>query len=69
MTFSTALGFGAMFGLLFSITEIRHHFKLAFSLWTILGFVLGAVLGWLFWRTVRLLEDKASNASRKSDRD
>src|SRR5436309_5752578 len=28
MTFSTALGFGAMLGLLFSITEIRHEWPL-----------------------------------------
>jgi multidrug transporter EmrE-like cation transporter len=66
MTISTALAFGVMLGLFCSINEITHHFTVAFSVWTIVGFVAGATLGWLFWRTVKRLEERARRSGDKS---
>ena len=64
MTISTALAFGVMLGFFCSITEIRHHFTVAFSIWTVVGFVSGATLGWLFWEIVRRLEERAKDSTR-----
>ena len=66
MTISTALAFGVMLGFFCSITEIRHHFTVAFSVWTIVGFIAGATLGWLFWRTVKRLEERV-NSTRNDE--
>ena len=67
MTVSTALAFGVMVGFFCSITEITHHFKVTFSVWTIVGFAAGATLGWLFWRIVKHLEEKAKNSEHNDE--
>ena len=66
MTVSTALAFGVMVGFFCSITEITHHFRVAFSVWTIVGFGAGATLGWLFWRIVKRLEERAKRSVDES---
>lgn len=56
MVYGTAIAFGGMAAFLVSLRDIRDDPALVFSYRTVVGFVVGAVLGWLFWRGVWYLE-------------
>ncbi|MEW6158705.1 MAG: hypothetical protein AB1813_14870, partial [Verrucomicrobiota bacterium] len=53
-----ALAFGGMGAFLGSFRHIRQDPTLAFSWGTLIGFVIGAVIGWGLWRFVKHLIDK-----------
>jgi hypothetical protein len=55
MTLSTALGFGALAAFLFSLKDIENDVSFVFSTGTVIAFVLGAAVGWAFWRGVGYL--------------
>jgi NhaP-type Na+/H+ or K+/H+ antiporter len=57
-TFSTALGFAALGGLIGSLRGLGSNFALEFRFGTILGALIGAAAGWLLWKIVRRLSER-----------
>ena len=54
MVFGTALSFGLLGAIVLSMKDFFHgDATFIFSLRTIIGFVLGSLAGWLFWKFVR----------------
>ena len=54
MVFGTALSFGLLGAIVLSMKDFFHgDATFIFSLRTIIGFVLGYLAGWLFWKFVR----------------
>ena len=51
--FSTALGLGVMCAFLASLKDVRHDVTLQFTVWTVIWFALGALIGWGFWAFVK----------------
>lgn len=55
MTYSTALAFGGLAAFLCSFRDIRNDPTLEFSYRTVLAFVVGVLIGILFWKAVEYL--------------
>ena len=54
MTFGTALSFGILGAIIFSMKDfLGGNATFEFSYRTIIAFVLGYLLGWLFWSFIR----------------
>jgi hypothetical protein len=53
MTFSTALSFGVLAGLLYSFKQTPEGIAFVFSTGSVVFFILGAAAGWGMWRVVR----------------
>ena len=54
MVFGTALSFGILGAIIASMKGFFHgDATFIFSLWTIIGFAVGCLAGWLFWKFVR----------------
>ena len=54
MTFGTALSFGILGAIIFSMKDfLGGNATFEFSYRTIVAFVLGCLLGWLFWWFIR----------------
>ena len=52
--FGTAVSFGILGGLIVSMEDFfAGKARLHFSYRTVIGFVSGAVIGWLLWRGIR----------------
>ena len=51
--FSTALGLAVMCAFLASLKDIRNDVTIQFTVWTVIWFALGAVMGWGFWAFVK----------------
>jgi hypothetical protein len=58
MVYATALAFGGLGAFLFSLRDMRNDPALEFSGRTVIAFVVGATLGYLFWRVIDHLEEK-----------
>jgi uncharacterized membrane protein len=64
MTFSTALSFGVVAGLLYSFKDTPEGVAFVFSLGTVVWFVVGAAAGWAMWRVVRYLVRKKESGGQ-----
>jgi hypothetical protein len=54
MVFGTAISFGILGAIVASMKGFFHgDATFAFSLRTVIGFVVGCLAGWLFWKFVR----------------
>jgi NhaP-type Na+/H+ or K+/H+ antiporter len=54
MVIGTAISFGVLGAIAFSMKDFFHgDATFNFSYKTLIGFVLGFVVGWVFWRVVR----------------
>jgi hypothetical protein len=52
----TAIGFGVLAAVMVSMKDFVHgDAQFVFSWRTVLGFVVGSSVGWMFWRVVRRL--------------
>ena len=60
MTLSTELGFGALAAFLYSLKDLANDVSFVFSAGTVVAFVVGATVGWAFWRGVRYLMRRKS---------
>lgn len=58
IVWATAISFGGMAAFLFSLRHMRDDPTLEFSYRTVIAFVIGAILGRLFWKGVEHLERK-----------
>jgi NhaP-type Na+/H+ or K+/H+ antiporter len=59
MVFGTAISFGILGAIAFSMKDFFHgDATFSFTYKTIIGFVLGFAVGWVFWRVVRSKIDK-----------
>jgi len=58
MEHATALGFGFLAALLCSMRDIPDDVTLEFTTATVVGFAVGWIAGWLFWRFIRHLAAK-----------
>jgi len=60
MTFGTALAFGILGAIIFSMKDfVGGNATFEFSYRTILAFIIGFFLGWIFWRFIRRRARKA----------
>jgi uncharacterized membrane protein YciS (DUF1049 family) len=67
IVFSTAISFGALGAVMTSMKGFFHgEVSFHFSIGSIAGFVLGFVMGWLFWKLVFWKRAK-SHAARLED--
>jgi multidrug transporter EmrE-like cation transporter len=63
IVFSTAISFGALGVVMTSMKGFFHGaVSFQFSIWSLLGFILGFIAGWLFWKLVFWKRAKNPNA-------
>ena len=58
MVYATMVSFGGMAAFLFSLRDLREDPALELSFRTVVAFVLGAAIGWLFWKGVEYLQKR-----------
>jgi hypothetical protein len=68
MVFSTSLGFGVLAAFLYSMVDIKNDVRLVFTPGTVVAFVIGAGVGWLFWRVIRGLAAREQTKKSSLDR-
>ena len=54
MVAGTCISFGLLGAIAASMKDFFHgNAAFQFSVWTLVGFIIGFAIGWLFWRIVR----------------
>ena len=60
IVYSTSISFGGLAAFLVSLRHVRKDPTLVFSRRTVIGFIAGFLVGWIFWKVVQRLNEKKS---------
>ena len=64
IVWATAIGFGGLVAFLASFRSMRHDATLEFSYRTVIGFAIGAFIGWFMWWAIKRAAERDTHHSR-----